>query len=61
MNGNYEVEAGNEITRTTVDFDTVVKFVCNPGYELIGSIRSHCRNQGWSDPKPECRGMFDSL
>ena len=53
-NGKYQVEAGNDITRESVDFDTVVKFVCDAGYELKGSLRSHCTNQGWSNPKPEC-------
>ena len=58
LHGDYEVEAGNNITRDKVDFDTVVKFVCEPGYELKGSLRSHCTNQGWSDPKPQCIGKY---
>ena len=54
-NGNYTVEAGNAISPGAgVDVNTVVKFECDPGYELYGSLRSYCQHSGWSDPKPEC-------
>lgn len=56
--GYYRVEAGNNITQSTVDFNTIVKFECDPGYELRGSLRTHCRENGWSDPKPECTRKF---
>ena len=56
INGNYTVEAGNPIVPgNDVDVNTVVKFTCDAGYELYGSLRSYCKHTGWSDPKPECR------
>ena len=55
-NGYYEIEAGNAINPgQDADVNTVVKFVCDAGYELYGSLRSYCKHTGWSDPKPECR------
>ena len=55
INGHYEVEAGNEITPRLVDVNTVVLFVCNSGFELVGSQRSYCRKTGWSDLMPQCQ------
>ena len=52
--GYHEIEAGNSFTNNSADFGTVVTFVCHSGYELKGSYRSYCRDEGWSDPKPEC-------
>ena len=52
--GDTVIEAGNSFTNNSADFGTVVKFVCHTGYELKGSYRSYCRDEGWSDPKPEC-------
>ena len=59
--GTYMVEAGNEITVASVDFGTVVKFSCDAGYELVGSLRSHCRNEGWSDQRPTCQSECNSI
>ncbi|XP_043940283.1 gamma-aminobutyric acid type B receptor subunit 1-like [Protopterus annectens] len=34
---------------------TTVEYRCNPGFELVGSIRSQCSKSGkWDHPKPVC-------
>ncbi|KAL7985352.1 hypothetical protein Chor_003922, partial [Crotalus horridus] len=35
----------------------LVKYICNPGYVLIGAATLHCTNAGrWSSPAPNCKG-----
>uniref|UniRef100_A0A670ZDJ2 Sushi domain-containing protein n=1 Tax=Pseudonaja textilis TaxID=8673 RepID=A0A670ZDJ2_PSETE len=39
----------------------LVKYACNPGYDLIGEATIHCTNAGrWSSPAPNCEVIVDN-
>ncbi|WAQ95236.1 FBP1-like protein [Mya arenaria] len=48
LNGRLEIRGGNTFTGGNADFDTVVQFFCNDGYELVGTVRTHCNASGWT-------------
>ncbi|XP_052814685.1 uncharacterized protein LOC128241685 isoform X2 [Mya arenaria] len=56
-NGKLEIIGGNAFSGGSADFDTVVEFICNDGYELVGTVRTHCNNNGWThgNTPPTCK------
>ena len=54
-NGAYIIVAGS---RGKADFNDVVKFYCDGGYELTGPILSRCTTDGWThaDKASSCIG-----
>lgn len=56
----YNIFSSNQVTDTFVyPINTVVKVICGPGYELIGSAELTCnldiQNGVWSERPPLCR------
>ncbi|XP_052236179.1 CUB and sushi domain-containing protein 1-like [Dreissena polymorpha] len=56
LDGSWSIIAGNNFTNGNADFNTVVKFSCNSGFELIGPIRTRCTDVGWThqNTPPSC-------
>ncbi|KAH3747217.1 hypothetical protein DPMN_181639 [Dreissena polymorpha] len=59
LDGSWSIIAGNNFTNGNADFNTVVKFSCNSGFELIGPIRTRCTDVGWThqNTPPSCASM----
>ncbi|XP_052814812.1 uncharacterized protein LOC128241762 isoform X2 [Mya arenaria] len=59
LNGRLEIRGGNNFTGGNADFDTVVQFFCNDGYELVGTVRTHCNASGWTHgtTPPTCQRL----
>ncbi|XP_052786630.1 uncharacterized protein LOC128221951 [Mya arenaria] len=59
LNGRLEIRGGNTFTGGNADFDTVVQFFCNDGYELVGTVRTHCNASGWTHgtTPPTCQRL----
>ena len=58
-NGDRKIIRGNDFTNTNADFDTIVEFSCDPGYELFGPKISHCSSNGWTheNNNPSCQSL----
>ncbi|XP_053393496.1 uncharacterized protein LOC123562448 isoform X3 [Mercenaria mercenaria] len=56
-NGKFEIIRGNDFSGNTADFNTVVEFSCDPGYEIVGPTISFCDSDGWThtDNPPICK------
>ncbi|XP_053393488.1 uncharacterized protein LOC123564875 isoform X1 [Mercenaria mercenaria] len=56
-NGKFEIIRGNDFSGNNADFNTVVEFSCDPGYEIVGPTISFCDSDGWThtDNPPSCK------
>ena len=59
QNGGYKVVAGKNFTGTA-QFNDVVEFYCDDGYELTGPLRSICNTGVWTHEGtlPSCVGKI---
>lgn len=39
-------------------YGTVVKYICHPGYDLVGSQQIVCLNYTWSHQSPTCKSKL---
>lgn len=47
---------------SSTSFRSVAKYICDDGFDLIGSSQRTCQADGtWSDEEPVCRGKFSPL
>ncbi|XP_077288356.1 uncharacterized protein LOC143912816 isoform X2 [Arctopsyche grandis] len=37
-----------------MNYNAVVMFFCNPGYDLIGSMKTYCNGTSWNTTQPTC-------
>ena len=55
MNGRMEA--------ASFEYDAVIEFSCDDGYDLVGNETLHCGDIDgvgvWSSPKPVCKGTSD--
>ncbi|XP_053955720.1 modular serine protease-like [Anastrepha ludens] len=49
-----ELRGTNLQVGSKVPTNTVVSFACHPGFNLVGDIRTFCRNRGWQNNLPTC-------
>ncbi|XP_070186674.1 uncharacterized protein [Littorina saxatilis] len=50
QNGNQQIKSGSGR-----DFSSIVEYLCEPGYEIVGSPILFCGSDGrWSAPTPSC-------
>ncbi|WAQ95238.1 FBP1-like protein [Mya arenaria] len=57
QNGGLKVIGGNDFSGASADFNTVVQFFCNDGYEMVGTVRTYCNIDGWThgNSPPTCK------
>ena len=53
---------GDAISKANYEFEDVVSFQCNPGFDLIGQSSISCLNDGtWDNDAPTCQSKYQIL